>query len=147
MQWSWWCNLGPWTENSRQPANSMTGLFISLHCSHSKRQLYIWSVKVYVSFSRLLFIPGLFIRTSTKRLAGQHQGGGRETRNYTTGRGAFRIVPGHTKMETSSLTGPGPTWQWLLSITNKTWYRPLWDVTTAGPPRCPVWCCLTAALI
>jgi len=29
-------------------------------------------------------------------------------------------------------------------FTDKSRYRPWWDVTIAGPPRCPVWCRLTA---
>jgi len=34
----------------------------------------------------------------------------------------------------------------MCITSNATRYRPLWDVTIAGPPPCPVWC-LTAAPI
>jgi len=37
--------------------------------------------------------------TSVETLTRQHQGGGGEMRNYTTGNGAFRMVHGHTEME------------------------------------------------
>jgi len=41
---------------------------------------------------------------------------------------------------TASRTAPHGNRTWLLHTAYHTMYRPSWDVTIAGPPRCPVWC-------